>query len=69
MNYADILGWAERGILAEIARQTEMLDDARGLEAPSAPALRELLERNIAKLTEELKHVESLQKDPTGLGR
>lgn len=69
MNYADILEWAERGILGEITRQTEMLNDARGLEAPSAPALRELLERNIAKLNEELKHINSLQEDPTGLGR
>lgn len=69
MNYTDILGWAERGILAEITRQTEMLDDAQGLEAPSAPALRELLAENIAKLKEELKHVKNLQKDPTGLGR
>ena len=69
MNYADILGWAERGILGEITRQTEMLDDARELDAPSAPALRDLLERNIAKLSEELKHVKSLQEDPSGLGR
>lgn len=69
MNYTDILGWAKRGILAEISRQTEKLDDARGLKAPSAPALRELLERNIAKLNEELKYINSLQKDPSGLGR
>lgn len=69
MNYAEILGWAERGLLAEIRRQRQMLDDAKTLKAPSAPALRELLEGNIAKLTEEFKYVKSLQEDPTGLGR
>lgn len=69
MTYVDILLWAKKGIEAEIDRQEQMLNDAQKYDSPSAPALRELLSRNVNDLNDQLKHVESLLEDPTGLGR
>ena len=69
MTYVDILLWAKKGIEAEIYKQNKMLNEAQTYNTPSAPALRELLSRNVNDLNDQLKHVESLLEDPTGLGR
>lgn len=69
MSYVDILLWAKKGIEAEIYKQNQMLSDARKYDTPSASALKELLSRNVNDLNDQLKHVESLLEDPTGLGR
>ena len=69
MTYVDILNWAKKGIAAEISRQEQMLNDAQKYDSPTAPALRELLTRNINDLVDQLDHVKSLLEDPTGLGR
>lgn len=69
MTYVDILIWAKKGIETEIYKQNQMLNEAQTYDTPSAPALRELLSRNVNDLNDQLKHVESLLEDPTGLGR
>ena len=69
MTYVDILNWAKKGIAAEISRQEQMLNDAQKYDSPTAPALRELLTRNMNDLDAQLDHVKSLLEDPTGLGR
>lgn len=69
MTYVDILIWSKKGIEAEIYKQNQMLDDAQKYDTPSAPALRELLGRNVNDLNDQLEHVNSLLDDPTGLGR
>lgn len=69
MTYPEILGWAKKGLEAEIYHQTQMLNDAQRYDTPSAPRLRELLAGNVNDLNSKLDLIVDLLKDPTGLGR